>query len=61
MANLPLHSGRAPRWLFERMVKLSRAISEAVIYEYDQEESEEQYTFICESYVRYKSGVPIET
>jgi len=38
VANLPLHSGRAPRWLFERMVKLSRAISEAVIYEYDQEE-----------------------
>jgi len=25
-ANLPLHGGQAPRWLFERMVALSREI-----------------------------------
>ncbi len=25
-AELPLHSGRAPRWLFERMVRLSRLV-----------------------------------
>lgn len=28
-AHLPLHGGKAPRWLFERMVPLSREI---VIY-----------------------------
>ncbi len=28
-AGLLLHGGKAPRWLFERMVKLSRAIGEA--------------------------------
>lgn len=34
MANLPLHGGKAPRWLFERMVKLSEAITDAIVYEY---------------------------
>lgn len=34
IVNLPLHPGHTPRWLFKRMVKLSRAISEAVIDEY---------------------------
>ncbi|WJI09970.1 DUF763 domain-containing protein [Methanobacterium sp. CWC-01] len=33
-ANLPLHGGRAPRWLFRRMVKLAGDITEAVVYEY---------------------------
>lgn len=33
-ANLPLHTGRAPRWLFERMVRLSGAIAEAVVLEH---------------------------
>jgi hypothetical protein len=33
IANLPLHHGRAPRWLFEKMVKLSRAIIEAIVIE----------------------------
>lgn len=37
-ANLPLHYGHAPRWLFERMVKLSGAISEAIVLEYGPEE-----------------------
>lgn len=36
--SLPLHSGKAPRWLFNRMVKLAGGISEALIYEYGQEE-----------------------
>jgi len=31
IANLPLHYGRAPRWLFERMEKLSREIIIAII------------------------------
>ncbi len=32
--NLPLHGGRAPRWLFQRMVKLSREITKIIIHEY---------------------------
>ena len=38
VANLPLHPGRAPRWLFSRMVKLGRAISEVLIIEYGRDE-----------------------
>ncbi len=30
-ADSPLHSGRAPRWLFERMVRLAREISLAIV------------------------------
>ncbi len=37
-ADLPLHSGKAPRWLFSRMEKLVGAISEVIIQEYNQEE-----------------------
>lgn len=33
IAELPLHYGRAPRWLFQKMVKLSKAIIEAIIIE----------------------------
>ncbi len=35
---LPLHNGRAPKWLFPRMVKLARAISGAIISEYGENE-----------------------
>ena len=35
---LPLHPGRAPRWLFGRMVRLSGAISEAIIDEFGPDE-----------------------
>ncbi|MBI3035575.1 DUF763 domain-containing protein [Candidatus Woesearchaeota archaeon] len=38
IANLPLHTGKAPRWLFKRMVRLGRAISEVIIEEYGKEE-----------------------
>ncbi len=38
IANLPLHSGRAPYWLFKRMVALSRAIIELMIIEFGREE-----------------------
>lgn len=31
VANLPLHGGRAPRWLFDRMTKLAREIVIAVV------------------------------
>jgi hypothetical protein len=33
-ADLPLHGGRVPTWLAERMTRLGTAISESVIYEY---------------------------
>ncbi len=36
-ANLPLHGGKAPRWLFTRMVKLSEGIIEVMIDEFGQE------------------------
>ncbi len=38
LANLPLHHGKAPKWLFERMVKLSRGIFEVISYDYDKDE-----------------------
>ena len=38
VADLPLHPGKAPRWLFERMVRLSGGIAEAIVYEWSQEE-----------------------
>jgi len=38
IANLPLHYGKAPRWLFNRMTKLSGEIAETIIDEYGQEE-----------------------
>lgn len=38
VANLPLHGHHCPRWLFERMVRLSGAIVEAVVEEYGPEE-----------------------
>src|SRR5689334_15984671 len=33
-ADLPLHGGRVPPWLAERMTKLGTAISEAVVRDY---------------------------
>ncbi len=38
IVNLPLHWGQTPRWLFERMSKLARQISLAIIAEYGIEE-----------------------
>ncbi len=38
IANLPLHGGKAPRWLFERMVQLSREITIAIVSEFGPEE-----------------------
>ncbi len=37
-ANLPLHGGKAPRWLFSRMVGLAREIASAVVWEYGRDE-----------------------
>jgi len=38
VANLPLHPGKAPRWLFKRMVSLSKGITEVIVYEYGTDE-----------------------
>ncbi|HIH43884.1 MAG TPA: DUF763 domain-containing protein [Candidatus Methanoperedenaceae archaeon] len=38
IVDLPLHSGKAPRWLFTRMVRLAGRISEAVVLEYGEDE-----------------------
>lgn len=37
-ADLPLHSGRVPRWLAERMQRLGGAISESIIHDYGRDE-----------------------
>jgi len=38
VADLPLHYGNCPRWLFDRMVKLSRAITKIIVLEYGKKE-----------------------
>ena len=38
VANLPLHGGKAPKWLFKRMVQLSKGIIEVINYEYGKDE-----------------------
>jgi len=38
VANLPLHGGHAPRWLFNRMVKLTEGILDVILHEYDADE-----------------------
>ncbi|MFO7792497.1 MAG: DUF763 domain-containing protein [Candidatus Saliniplasma sp.] len=42
--DLPLHGGRTPRWLFEKMVELSRSITEVIIDEYGKKEFLERIT-----------------
>src|SRR4051812_48198346 len=37
-ATLPLHGGRAPRWLFERMARLAPEIVEAIVLEHGRSE-----------------------
>jgi len=38
IANLPLHGGKAPAWLFGRMVRLSREITRHIVEEYGSDE-----------------------
>lgn len=38
VASLPLHYGRAPRWLLSRMIRLADAIATIIIDEYGQDE-----------------------
>ncbi|HEX9306557.1 MAG TPA: DUF763 domain-containing protein [Anaeromyxobacter sp.] len=37
-ADLPLHRGRVPPWLFERMARLGRVLAEAIVLEYGRTE-----------------------
>ena len=34
IANLPLHTGRAPRWLFQRMTRLAGSLTEVLAMEF---------------------------
>ena len=34
LAHLPLHSGKAPSWLFKRMTKLAGAVTMAIVEEF---------------------------
>jgi len=38
ISDLPLHPGKAPPWLFKRMVKLAGVITEVIVLEYGQDE-----------------------
>jgi len=38
IANLPLHYGRVPPWLFDRMVRLAREITIAIVADFGSEE-----------------------
>ena len=38
VANLPLHGGKAPKWLFSRMTKLAREICIVIVEEFGPEE-----------------------
>ncbi len=44
VATLPLHWGAAPRWLFDRMVRLSRALAEVIVLEYGTAELLRRYS-----------------
>jgi uncharacterized protein len=37
-ANLPLHGGRVPAWLADRMTRLGAAMSEAIVHHYGRDE-----------------------
>lgn len=37
-ADLPLHGGRVPPWLFERMARLGRVLAEAIVLAYGRDE-----------------------
>jgi len=38
IANLPLHGGKAPPWLFQRMVKLAREITIVIVSDFGPDE-----------------------
>jgi len=38
VANIPLDYGTCPRWLFDKMVRMGRLITEAIVYEFGPDE-----------------------
>jgi len=38
VVNLPLHGGKASKWLFNWMVKLTAGVVDVILYEYDSDE-----------------------
>jgi len=38
IADLPLHGGKCPGWLFQRMKKLARVLAEIIVYEFGPQE-----------------------
>lgn len=38
LAELPLHYGKCPKWLFQRMTALARALVQTIVHEYGAEE-----------------------
>ena len=38
IASIPLDYGTCPRWLFEKMMRMGRLITEAIVYEFGPEE-----------------------
>ena len=53
IANLPLHGGKAPRWLFGRMVKLAEGIVGIMLEERDL------MRMLGEDYHRYREQTPM--
>ena len=37
-ADLPLHGGRVPRWLADRMTRLGAVMTEAIVHHYGRDE-----------------------
>src|ERR1700691_2190057 len=37
-ADLPLHGGRVPKWLSDRMTRLGAVMCEAIVHHYDRDE-----------------------
>ena len=37
-ANLPLHYGKAPKWLFQRMARLAREMTTVIVVEFGSQE-----------------------
>ena len=57
IANLPLHYGRVPPWLFDRMVKLAREITIAIVTDSGPEEMLRRLPLLRKAINRTKLGV----
>ena len=57
-ADLPLHGGRVPAWLGQRMTALGTVISEAIVHEYGRDELLRREPRFTISWLRSKSSSP---